>query len=171
MKRLSCFLLLFLAISVYAQNPTIRVNKQGYWWVLNGKYTLEELHYNGESLREMNIGRVAPGKELEVIGLDTLLYKVYKVKFRNKEGYIHRNAIVDNSLLNNADPNIRPEFLELVNNRQIAIGMTAHEAECAWGEPQKKNRTITANSESEQWVYSIDRYIYIEDGMVTAMQY
>jgi hypothetical protein len=39
-----------------------------------------------------------------------------------------------------------------------------------WGSPEKINRTTTANKVSEQWVYSGYRYIYFDDGIVTAIQ-
>lgn len=55
-----------------------------------------------------------------------------------------------------------------------AIGMTADEVRhSTWGEPSSINKTTTKYSVSEQWVYkspSKNRYIYIEDGLVTAIQ-
>ncbi len=52
-----------------------------------------------------------------------------------------------------------------------AIGMTANEILGSnWGEPKSKNKTTTAYGTSEQWVYSNYRYIYLDDGIVTAIQ-
>lgn len=55
-----------------------------------------------------------------------------------------------------------------------AIGMTADEVrESTWGEPSTINKTTTKYSVNEQWVYKSSvktRYIYIEDGFVTAIQ-
>ncbi len=52
-----------------------------------------------------------------------------------------------------------------------AIGMTANEIlNSKWGEPKSKNKTTTAYGTSEQWVYSNYRYIYLDDGIVTAIQ-
>lgn len=51
------------------------------------------------------------------------------------------------------------------------IGMTAQEVKnSSWGKPTKINKTITKNTTSEQWVYSLDRYVYLENGVVTAIQ-
>ena len=51
------------------------------------------------------------------------------------------------------------------------IGMTAEELrESTWGEPQDINKTTTAHGISEQWCYSEERYVYLEDGIVTAIQ-
>lgn len=51
------------------------------------------------------------------------------------------------------------------------IGMTAEEVrKSAWGPPEDINRTTTAYGTSEQWVYSDYRYVYLEDGVVTAIQ-
>lgn len=55
------------------------------------------------------------------------------------------------------------------------IGMTADEVLAStWGEPSDINRTTTRYGVSEQWVYrsssSKTRYIYFDDGIVTAIQ-
>ena len=40
-----------------------------------------------------------------------------------------------------------------------------------WGQPDDINRTITAHGTHEQWVYRThDTYVYIDNGMVTALQ-
>lgn len=51
------------------------------------------------------------------------------------------------------------------------IGMTKDEVQNSlWGLPQDINKTTTANSVSEQWVYDGNRYIYFDNGIVTAIQ-
>src|SRR5699024_10110423 len=51
------------------------------------------------------------------------------------------------------------------------IGMTDKEVRLSsWGEPKKVNTTTTQFGVSEQWVYSMDRYIYLEDGIVLTIQ-
>lgn len=51
------------------------------------------------------------------------------------------------------------------------IGMTADEVKkSTWGEPTKINKTTYSWGTSEQWVYSNYRYIYFENGIVTAIQ-
>lgn len=52
-----------------------------------------------------------------------------------------------------------------------AIGMTAEEVRnSSWGKPSDINKTTTAYGVHEQWVYSGNRYIYLDDGIVTAIQ-
>ena len=52
-----------------------------------------------------------------------------------------------------------------------AIGMTAEQVRNSqWGKPKSVNKTTTKNAVSEQWVYSTSRYIYLENGIVTAIQ-
>jgi len=51
------------------------------------------------------------------------------------------------------------------------IGMSAEEVKKSkWGEPQRVNTTITAYGVREQWVYSGYKYIYLDNGIVTAIQ-
>lgn len=63
------------------------------------------------------------------------------------------------------------EKKKFINMKDPAIGMTAKEVEnSTWGSPQDINKTTTASGVSEQWVYSGYRYIYLENGIVTAIQ-
>lgn len=51
------------------------------------------------------------------------------------------------------------------------IGMTAEQVEkSTWGKPKDINKTTYSWGVKEQWVYSDYRYIYLEDGIVTAIQ-
>lgn len=55
--------------------------------------------------------------------------------------------------------------------KEPAIGMTAKEVEAStWGKPKDINKTTYSWGVKEQWVYSNYRYIYLEDGVVTAIQ-
>ncbi|MEC7119301.1 MAG: hypothetical protein VXW65_05285 [Pseudomonadota bacterium] len=50
------------------------------------------------------------------------------------------------------------------------IGMTTVQAlNSCWGKPKYTNRTITAGSVTEQWVYD-HSYLYFENGRLTAIQ-
>lgn len=52
-----------------------------------------------------------------------------------------------------------------------AIGMTKSEVEnSTWGKPNDINKTTYSWGVKEQWCYSGYRYIYFEDGVVTAIQ-
>ena len=51
------------------------------------------------------------------------------------------------------------------------IGMTAAEVRSSsWGSHSDINRTETTYGTHEQWCYSNNRYIYLDDGIVTAIQ-
>ena len=50
------------------------------------------------------------------------------------------------------------------------VGMTAEEVEnSTWGPPIKKNVRTYEWGTTEQWVYFGDRYIYLENGIVTSI--
>lgn len=52
-----------------------------------------------------------------------------------------------------------------------SIGMTEYEVRnSAWGKPEDINTTITKYGTHEQWVYSHGRYVYLDDGVVSAVQ-
>ena len=58
-----------------------------------------------------------------------------------------------------------------ISKPEPSIGMTADEVvNSTWGEPNKINKTTTEYGTSEQWVYGGGRYIYLDDGIVTAIQ-
>lgn len=55
--------------------------------------------------------------------------------------------------------------------KEPQIGMTAEEVKnSTWGEPEKINKTTTKYGVIEQWVYYGYKYVYLEDGIVTAIQ-
>jgi hypothetical protein len=61
--------------------------------------------------------------------------------------------------------------IELVMPTNPQIGMTSEEVkESLWGIPLEINKTTTKYSVSEQWVYDNYRYVYLENGIVTAIQ-
>ncbi|MCD9025220.1 hypothetical protein [Cohnella silvisoli] len=60
---------------------------------------------------------------------------------------------------------------ENATKEEPAIGMTAQEVrDSKWGSPDDINKTTTKYGTSEQWVYNYYGYIYIDDGIVTAIQ-
>ena len=51
------------------------------------------------------------------------------------------------------------------------IGMTSKEVmNSTWGNPENKNITKSANGNSEQWVYTDYKYIYLDNNIVTSIQ-
>lgn len=51
----------------------------------------------------------------------------------------------------------------------IWVGATKEMAELSWGIPKRINKTTTANTISEQWVYG-NSYLYFDNGKITAIQ-
>lgn len=54
--------------------------------------------------------------------------------------------------------------------KKVAIGMNAEQAILAWGKSKDINSTITAHGIREQWVYGPRTYLYLDNGIVTAIQ-
>jgi len=61
------------------------------------------------------------------------------------------------------------EIAQKIFAHKIWIGMTKEMMKLSWGVPDDINRTVTANSTSEQWIYG-NQYVYVDDGIVTAWQ-
>jgi hypothetical protein len=57
-----------------------------------------------------------------------------------------------------------------VIERTVVMGMTSEQVSMAWGRPNQVNETVRVSGVSEQWVYSVYRYVYFENGRVTAIQ-
>ena len=52
-----------------------------------------------------------------------------------------------------------------------SIGMTKEEVEkSTWGTPKKVNKTTYSWGTTEQWVYDNFRYVYFQNGIVSAIQ-
>ena len=75
------------------------------------------------------------------------------------------------TIYNNANGTKLTDKGEGIIDYNPAIGMTTKEVEnSTWGKPQSVNRTVTANSVKEQWVYPNYKYLYFEDGIMTSFQ-
>jgi hypothetical protein len=59
--------------------------------------------------------------------------------------------------------------LRLVMRREINLGMSQEALLCSWGEPDRRNRTVTVAGEHIQWIYG-KSYVYTENGIVTSYQ-
>lgn len=57
-----------------------------------------------------------------------------------------------------------------LRSKHIWIGANEEMACLAWGKPNDVNRTITRSMLYEQWVYGGKNFLYLEDGVVTAIQ-
>lgn len=74
------------------------------------------------------------------------------------------------------NPNAGEQSSPKIQNTQVppAIGMTAAQVRAStWGKPSDINRTTTRYGVSEQWVYNTysgTKYVYLDDGIVTAIR-
>lgn len=60
--------------------------------------------------------------------------------------------------------------VNLARQGKVKIGWNKELCKEAWGEPRSVNKTTTAYGVHEQWVYSTSRYLYFDDGILTAIQ-
>lgn len=58
----------------------------------------------------------------------------------------------------------------LINNGQVSIGMNKDMCIEAWGNPLYVNTMIVKNLKHEQWVYNYGKYLYFDNGVLTAIQ-
>lgn len=74
------------------------------------------------------------------------------------------------------DPSTRAGRLELaIAGKRVFIGMTEEEVLRSWGKPNKINKSISARSVHEQWIYENGKvggsqYLYLENGVLRSMQ-
>ncbi len=71
------------------------------------------------------------------------------------------------------ESSIHDELFTSINNERTEpkIGMTEEQLlNSKWGKPEKKNTTETVYGKHEQWVYSNGNYVYLDNGIVTAIQ-
>ncbi len=59
---------------------------------------------------------------------------------------------------------------DAINKRSIFVGMKREHVLLAWGKPLHVNVTVDARGKSEQMVYPSHQYVYVANGVVTAMQ-
>ena len=57
-----------------------------------------------------------------------------------------------------------------IANKEIWIGMSEDLLLESWGFPEEINRTVTSNLVRKQFVYTRGKYVYVENGKVTAWQ-
>jgi hypothetical protein len=65
------------------------------------------------------------------------------------------------------------ELENLVGRHSFAVGMTKDQVTRALGQPARVNRTVRANSISEQWLYEISGRtisLYIDNGILRSFQ-
>lgn len=108
-----------------------------------------DLLYSGITFGESKAGTIPKGVRMKVINRDTIGYILYLVEYKNKQYWVARHHLVEGDELLKLDPEIREEYLPVVLDHSVAIGMTKHELIQSIGEPMDKKRTITKYGTSE----------------------
>jgi hypothetical protein len=67
-------------------------------------------------------------------------------------------------------PQWSPSDRDLIARGQIRLGFTKEQVGYAKGAPSRVNRTVTAQSTTEQWVYGNKTYLYFTDNVLTGWQ-
>lgn len=96
--------------------------------------------------------------------------EIYQINRNNKDDNLSVWETEENQLADIEREQQRKQE-ELANaKKEPAVGMTEEEVlNSTWGEPKQKNKTTYEWGTSEQWVYSNNRYIYFDNGIVTAI--
>ena len=90
--------------------------------------------------------------------------KIYEIKIKERrklENEKRRNQIIDKYGIVNG---------EAILNHKVKIGWTKSMCIASWGKPYDINRTTTTYGSHEQYVYSLKKYLYFENGILTAIQ-
>lgn len=84
------------------------------------------------------------------------LILLVKSKYRDSEGQIRQY--------------LEKQHAKEEESKIIKIGMSKDDVIQRWGKPDKINKTTTKYGISEQWVYPGYKYVYFDNGAVTAKQ-
>lgn len=169
----------FLSISDYKDSRTY-LDKLAILTLLQGEWTSEEAGdkpkrtFSGWDVVYSSISiftnRYA-GSQYQYNLLTDGTIEIGLYKFYVKEGSLYQkryNTLPDLKFKKISNDTTLPTLITLEDPR---IGMTAEEVIAStWGAPEDKNITETTYKVYEQWCYSGYRYIYFENGIVTAIQ-
>ena len=149
----------------------------------NGTYLYVVDYSHAEMSTKYNEIRTSNAKIIDFDGIPCIFSQLYGFENRGEIFYL---SGMDNTICFRCvdildDGTIKEDNLgvmELIKDSsstnalsQPKVGMTSEEVlKSTWGKPQKINKTTYSNNVSEQWVYSINRYVYLENDIVTAIQ-
>ena len=89
----------------------------------------------------------------------------FYLKYKNNVYYVQYDQE------HNISGKYQSEDIQKSQKEEPKIGMTKIEVlNSTWGSPKEKNITETKYGKHEQWVYSTNRYIYFDNGIVTSIQ-
>lgn len=95
----------------------------------------------------------------------------FRVTFdKFEETFYDHTAFTDIFYLKDPEKSFSKKAIKAIKARKIYMGMADRDVRASWGPPKKVNRTVGNWGTHEQWVYSENTYIYIENGKVTSWQ-
>ncbi|TCT16379.1 hypothetical protein EDC18_102398 [Natranaerovirga pectinivora] len=155
-------------VNTYLNNLNILISAQGFWEFSDGM-TTEQIIIEGWNYTEIvSIGMSYHTRESGKIQLGRHYLKIAhrdcSTEYVNQLRWMKNDQLYRRYTRSKTEKIIQPKT-------PPQIGMTAQEVkDSTWGEPQKVNRTTTQYGTREQWVYSMNRYVYLDNGVVTAIQ-
>ncbi|MDE6159785.1 MAG: hypothetical protein K2F69_06855 [Bacteroidaceae bacterium] len=130
----------------------------GYYFEYEYKATLENLEYENTSSK--------------IISLNDLIENSQSVdefeEYQKQQDAIYQER--NKQRLATLTKKYGEKYAKSIADGRIKIGMTEEMCREAGGEPEKINTTITKDTFYEQWVYKY-KYVYLENGIVTSIQY
>lgn len=179
-----------------ANKVIVKIDDSGKRLLVNTAYISKEYKSSG-TFYELNT--VFQAKDSELIfqqynfkcktlgGGLSLSYKTYSFEdlFPNlvpekkkNAGYLHELQNMNNDLLSKIGHYVLTKenystitHWDAINKKVPELGMNHTECILSIGKPQKINNTILDGKQLEQWVYSIDKYIYFDNGILYSMQF
>jgi hypothetical protein len=140
-----------------------------------GRYSFTNPKFVAVTITSVGLGsQDGPSKVVfKQVGTDTEAYLNVRLSGINKESGVFgfdfdKIFQFDNPKLKY--PNISSSVWTTIQNGKVSIGMTKQECELSWGKPTDINKTVTGNYITEQWVYSLSRYLYFKNGILKTIQ-
>ncbi len=137
---------------------TWQIKDQDYWQIIFSGWKLSDVFYKSSGATQVNNFDYKFDKNQLTDGFAIYTINGNNLVVKNDQGNTIFTKYSDSSTAPSSSPD--PQ-----------IGMTAEEVrQSSWGSPEDINKTTTASTVHEQWVYSNNQYIYLDDGVVTAIQ-
>jgi len=125
--------------------------KTGYW---TGVYNRWKLYFKEDAFKAM----------------DEAYYKVKILEADSIKTEMRKEELAENIRKRHLIKKYGQKLGIFIYRGYIRLGMTKSETIDSWGEPSEVHRTVTVSKVSEQWVYSLSRYVYFTNGVLSAWQ-
>jgi hypothetical protein len=193
MRTFICFLFVCNCSSVYGQIiiDSIKTTLNGSWPLYRTDTAKEPSYYSlakGDSVTIIGYGidrfniltkhkNLRTGQSLTgyviiyaVDGLDDLKKKVEDYSLNKRSENARALKMNEDKRYNDLTLKFGATNAKRILNKEYWIGMTKEMATISLGKPKDINRTVTAKTVTEQWVYSAKLYLYFENGTLVSFQ-